>query len=261
MGRIARNRGSTVAIVKAVYGVRLTVPSWIVVDLPGVWIAHRVAVCRVGEHVAGVVGDDIEDHVNAVLMGEVDKGAEVLARTEVRIDVEKILDPVSVVARWLECDLAEDRAYPQRRDAKAFEIAELARESFQRPTLPRTASIEPATVINPSCIFAIEPRRPFGYRTTIVVPIAAALVAVGESIDQQKIQHLVLPSGRGGTELPLAQPHEVEIQQTLLNVLGHGRSRLNSLRFRQSSGLQATRHQPMRHPHPAGSSAHARWRA
>src|SRR5215475_16053127 len=130
MGRIARNRGSTVAIVKAVYGVRLTVPSWIVVDLPGVWIADRVTVCRVGEHIAGVVGDDIEDHVDAVLMSEVDKVAEVLARTEVRIDIEKILDAVTVVARCLECDLAEDRAYPQSRDAETFKISELALESF-----------------------------------------------------------------------------------------------------------------------------------
>src|SRR5215470_9110851 len=109
MGRIARNRGSTVAIVKAVYGVRLTVPSWIVVDLPGVWIPDRVTVCRVGEHVAGVVGDDIEDHINVVLMGEIDKVAKILPRAEVRIDIEKVLDAVAVVARRLECNLAEDR--------------------------------------------------------------------------------------------------------------------------------------------------------
>src|SRR5262245_66090626 len=95
-------------------------------DLPGVWIPDRVTVCRVGEHVAGVVGDDIEDHVNAVLMGEIDKVAEVLARAEVRIDVEKVLDAVAVVGRRLECDLAKDRAHPERSDAETLDIPELA---------------------------------------------------------------------------------------------------------------------------------------
>src|SRR5262245_52139634 len=130
IGRIAGNRRAAVMIVKACYGVKLTVPSWIVVDLPSVWIADRVTVCRVGEHVAGVVGDDIEDHVDAVLMSEIDKVAEVLACAEVRIDVEKVLDTVTVVARGLECNLAEDRAYPQGSDAETFKISELALESF-----------------------------------------------------------------------------------------------------------------------------------
>jgi hypothetical protein len=76
------------------------------------------------------MGDDIEDHVNAVLMGEIDKVAEVLARAEVRIDVEKVLDTVAMVARGLEGNLAEDRTYPQSRDAEAFQISELALEPF-----------------------------------------------------------------------------------------------------------------------------------
>ena len=77
----------TVAVVKALYGVRVAVPARIVVVLPGVWIPNRVPVRGVIEYIAGVVGDDIEDHVDAVLVGEINEVAEVLPRPEVWIDV------------------------------------------------------------------------------------------------------------------------------------------------------------------------------
>ena len=73
-----------------------------------------------------MVGDDVEDDVDALLVGGPDEVAELLARAEVRVDVEEVLDAVAVVAR-LERDLAERRADPQRGDAEPPEVAELAR--------------------------------------------------------------------------------------------------------------------------------------
>jgi hypothetical protein len=47
-----------------------------------------------------------------MLVGEIDEVAEVLPRPEVRIDIEEVLDTVAMVARRLECNLAEDRNSP-----------------------------------------------------------------------------------------------------------------------------------------------------
>jgi hypothetical protein len=67
---------------------------------------HRVAVRGVAEDVAGVVGNDVKNDVDPLLVGGLDEVAELLARTEMRIDVEEVLDAVAVIAR-LEGDLPE----------------------------------------------------------------------------------------------------------------------------------------------------------
>jgi hypothetical protein len=88
--------------VEALHDVRLAVPTGVVVRLSSVWISDRVTVRGVSEHVPGVVGDDVQDHVDAVLVGGVDEIAEVLPRPEVRIDVEEVLDTVAMVTCGLE---------------------------------------------------------------------------------------------------------------------------------------------------------------
>ena len=145
----------------------------------------RVAIWGVAEDVTGMVGNDVEDDANPLLVGGLNKVAKLRACPKMRVNVEKILDAVAVVARGLECNLAEDRAYPQGSDAEAFQISELTLEPFQGSTLPCAAGTEPRIIINLSrVILFIKSRRPRGYRTTVVVTMAATLVAIGESIDQ-----------------------------------------------------------------------------
>ena len=48
------------------------------------------------------------------------------------------------------------------------------------------------------------------------------LVSIGEAIDEQKIEHLVLPGSRRRGELSLEQLGEIEVQQTFLDPLSHG---------------------------------------
>ena len=72
---------------------------------------RRVAIRIVGENVAGVVGDNIENDVNPLLVGGLDEVAKLRPCPEMRIYVEKVLDAVAVIAR-LEGNLSEDRADP-----------------------------------------------------------------------------------------------------------------------------------------------------
>jgi len=118
---------------------------------------RHVAVRGVGEHVAGVVGNDVEDDVDPLLVGGPDEVTELLARSEMRIDVEEILDTVAVVAR-LERDLPEDRADPQGGDAEPPQVAEFALQSFQRTALPTAAGAEPRVIIDPPARPASAPR-------------------------------------------------------------------------------------------------------
>ena len=155
IGRIAGDRRATVAVVETVHGVRLAVPARIVVRLSGAGILDRVTVRGVSEHVAGVVRDDVEDHIDALLVGGVDEVAEVLARPEMWVDVEEVLDAVTVVARRLECDLAKDRAHPERGDAETLEIPELALQSLQGAALPYAAGLEPSIVVDASGVRAV----------------------------------------------------------------------------------------------------------
>src|SRR5262249_9801203 len=110
-----------IAVVETLDGVSLAIPARVVVPLARSRVACRVAVRGVGEDAAGVVGDDVEDDVDALLMGGLDKVAELRPCPEMRIHVKEVLDPVAMVAR-LERDLPEDRADPQGGDAESPEV-------------------------------------------------------------------------------------------------------------------------------------------
>ena len=130
IGRVERQRRPAVAVVEALDGVRLAVPARVVVPLARSRVVRRVAIRVVGEDVARVVGDDVEDDVDPLLVGGLDEVAELLARPEVRIHVEEVLDAVAVVAR-LERDLPEDGADPQGGDAEPPQVAEFALQSLR----------------------------------------------------------------------------------------------------------------------------------
>ena len=152
----------------------------------------------------------------------VDEVAEVLARSEVWVDVEEVLDAVTVVARRLECDLAKDRAHPERGDAETLEIAELALQSLQGAALPYAAGLEPSVIVDASgVVYRVERRPARSHRAAVVVPVAAALVPIREPVDEQEIKHLVFPSSGRRRVLASGQLGEVEIQQAFFDLLGH----------------------------------------
>jgi len=154
-------------------------------------------------------------------VGVPDEIAELLARAEVRIDVEKVLNPVAVVAR-LERDLPEDRADPQGGDAEPPEVSELAPEPAERPALPAVAAAEPRVVIDAAGILGpIEGSCAAGHRAVGVAAVAVLFVAVGEAVEHQEIEDLVLPGGRGRGERPPSQGGEIQLLQALLDFLGH----------------------------------------
>src|SRR5262249_1462694 len=99
---------------------------------------RRVAVRGVSKDIAGVMGDDVQNDVDSMLVRSRDEVAELLARPEMRIDVEEVLDAVAVVAR-LERHLPEYRADPQGGDAQPPEVPELAPQPFERAALPAAA--------------------------------------------------------------------------------------------------------------------------
>src|SRR5262249_7634232 len=134
-------------VVEALDGVRLAVPARVVVPLARSRVVRRVAVRGVSEDVAGVVGDDVEDDVDPLLVRGPDKVAELRARPEMRIQIEEVLDPVAVVGR-LERDLPEDGADPQGSDAEPSEVTEFALQPPQRSALPAAAGAEPGVVID-----------------------------------------------------------------------------------------------------------------
>jgi hypothetical protein len=51
------------------------------------------------------------------------------------------------------------------------------------------------------------------HASPIIAPIAL-LIAIGETVQHQKIQHLVLPSGRRGKELPIAESCQSHFSKT-----------------------------------------------
>src|SRR5262249_43617897 len=126
-----------------------------------------------------------------------------------------------VVAR-LERDLSEDGADPQGGDAQAPKVAELAPESLERAALPVAAGAEPRVVIDPAGVPGLVQRgAAAGHRAVLAAPVAAFFFAVGEAVQQQEVQDLVLPGRRGRSEGPPREGCEVEIQQTFLDWLGH----------------------------------------
>ena len=67
----------------------------------------------ISEHVSRVIQDYVENDADAMLVSSADHGLQVVASTEARVNIEKILNAVAVV-RVLGCDLSKDRTDPDR---------------------------------------------------------------------------------------------------------------------------------------------------
>ena len=117
--RIRGNGRPPLAVIERVYGIRPAVPARVVVLLPSFWILRRVSICSVCEDVPGMMGDNVKNHLDPLLVRGFDESAKIFPRSEVRVDIKKVLDTVAVVGR-LERDLAEGGAHPERGHSQAL---------------------------------------------------------------------------------------------------------------------------------------------
>jgi hypothetical protein len=123
--RVRGYAGLAVTIIEPPYAVSLPIPARIVICPAGVGIVDQIAIRIVGEDVSGVVGDNIKNHVDLMLVGGLNKIAQILARPEVRVDIKKVLDAITVVAR-LKRNLAKNRTDPQRTDTQPLQVTQVA---------------------------------------------------------------------------------------------------------------------------------------
>ena len=182
-----------------------------------------VPIRGISEDIAGVVGNDVENDVDSLLVCGLNKVAKLFSCPEVRIHVEKVLNSVTVIAR-LERHLSENRADPKGSDAEAPQVAEFAFQAPERAALPAATGTEPNIVVDSTGVFrAVERRGSVACRASIVVPEATVLVPIGEPVQKQKIDNLILPRGRRRHERPLGQRCEVKVQKAFFDFLGHCR--------------------------------------
>ena len=112
------------------------------VEVLAVAVAVRgtVVVARVGklDDVAGVVDDDVLDHLHPERVGAGDEVGEVLIRAEMRIDVHEVGAPVAVIAAGAPVgDLVRDgRRDPDRVEAERLEPREAVSRRCSAPVRP-----------------------------------------------------------------------------------------------------------------------------
>src|SRR5262249_14536369 len=138
-----------------------------------------------------------QDDVDALLVGGLDKVAELRAGAEMRVHIEEVLDAVAVVGR-LKRDLPEDGADPQGGNAKPSQVAEFAPQPFERASLPAAAGAKPGVIIDPTEILRpVKGCDTGAYRAVLVVSKTVSFLAIRKTVYEQEIQDLVLPGGRG----------------------------------------------------------------
>ncbi len=172
--------------------------------------------------------DDVQDHVDAVIVGVFHKVTELLAGSEVRIDIEEVLDAVAVIRR-LERDLAEYRADPKGCHSQPLQIAEFAPQALESPSLPRPAGGEPAVVVYlPRALLRVERRGAARRWTALVIAMPSLLLTVGEPVQKQEVQDLVLPGGGRWRECPSRKGSEVDVVEALFDHIP-GRYRISEV--------------------------------
>src|SRR5208282_1297960 len=111
----------TVTIIEPTHGVTIPIPARIVVALAGVGIVGQITIGVVSKDISRVVGDDVENDVDSMIVGSLHEITQFLACPKMRVDIKKVLDTVAVIAGF-ERDLAKDRTNPQRSYAKALQV-------------------------------------------------------------------------------------------------------------------------------------------
>src|SRR5262249_17503244 len=143
-----------------------------------------------------------------------DKVAEVLARPEVRVNFQKVLNAISVIG-GLERNLFEDGTDPDRCHSQSAQVSQLGSQAFQGSALPACRLAQPLPIWHGTDIIACRKRSASGsYKLTIVVAVTALLVAIREAVQHQKVENLVGPTIRRRRVQAAGQVGEVDIGDT-----------------------------------------------
>ncbi|CAM5411630.1 hypothetical protein SHIRM173S_10585 [Streptomyces hirsutus] len=148
-----------------------------------------VGLLLVVDDVGGVVGDDVEEDLHALVVGLVDEGLEVLVGAEVRVDLREVGDPVPVVAGGrvlagaLDGLVLEDGGHPDGCGAEPLDVVELLGEALE------VAALVEALV--GGVVPGAEPRTGESAPVVLGVP-------VGETVRQDEVELLpgeIVPRG------------------------------------------------------------------
>ncbi len=100
------------------------------------------------DHIGGVVGDDIHEHLDAQGMGIVHQVLELLVGAQMRVDLLVIQDPVAVIAGRMSVEVGgvgldglilENRTDPDRRHAHIGQVIQLGAQPGQVAAVVVTA--------------------------------------------------------------------------------------------------------------------------
>jgi hypothetical protein len=150
---------------------------------------------------AGMLEHDVEQNAHFALVRLVDEKRQVVPVAEARIDVEKVLDRVAVVAVLVSA-LLEDGAQPQRRRAERLEIVELGDDAAQGAPLKAGAAR-----FGPGSPVPYAGAR--GGEGTSIEQGALDFAAVAETVDEEEVEDLVLPIDGRGVILGAPREHDV----------------------------------------------------
>ena len=99
-------------------GIWIPVPSRIKIGRSTIGTIAHIAIGVIGEEISRVVGDDVENDVDSVIVGSLNEVTQFLACPKMGVDIEEILDTVAVIGGFKR-DLAKNGAHPQGTDAQA----------------------------------------------------------------------------------------------------------------------------------------------
>src|SRR5262249_18694404 len=137
---------------------------------------------------------------------------------EMRVDVEEVLNAVSVIGVEMAA-LLEDRPYPDRRHAEIFQVAEFGTNPAQRPALPALSARSRPEV--PSPRLAVGQSGSGGCQIATVEQRPRLFLRVAEAVRQQEVERLVAPiGGRGVITFAARQVNAAHAGRAILAELG-----------------------------------------
>lgn len=146
-----------------------------------------------------MVEDDVKNDAHPVLfrMCRMDQFHEVSPGSETRVDIEKVLDSIAVVAVLFDA-LAEDRCNPEGCDAKVCQIVQLRAYPCQSSPLktvrPGKLPFVPAPL---RASQGPDPGDPLGGAQVDVQKTVGRFLAVGKPVGKEKVEDFIPPVIRG----------------------------------------------------------------
>ena len=157
-----------------------------------------------------MVGDDVEEDLDAAGVGGVDERLELGVRAEVRVDLGEVGDPVAVVAGRgvragaLDRPVLEDRRHPDRGGAEPLDVVE-----------PVEQAREVAAVVE-ALVGRVEAGgQPVAGQAAVVVGRVAVVEAVGQDEVEDLVGQVVAQASAGRAPRPPGSGGVVALTSTV----------------------------------------------